>query len=216
MCDKNKCQCLTTCTSLVLRNYSDPFFKRIISSDEKWITYDNPPRSGQWVDVLEPPDKVVKRDIHSRRQWLLLAVHVRCNLVWVYQTRPNHHIWCLLRTACIMNEKLKIQQPALINTLIPLLIHDNVRLHNSKLTVQKLKDLGYETHLPDISDSDFCFFVSLSNFLAWKYFKTQDEVENTFQNFINFKNMSFYKSGIEKLVESWLKVIVADDDYFNE
>jgi len=45
----------------------------------------------------------------------------------------------------------------------------------------------------------------LSNFLAGKSFKTQDEVENAFRNFINSKNLSFYKSGIEKLVQRWLK-----------
>ena len=54
-----------------------------------------------------------------------------------------------------MNEKLKIQHPALINRKVPLLLP-----HTSKLTVQKLKDLGYETlphppYSPDIAPTDF-------------------------------------------------------------
>ena len=65
--DKNKCQRLTICTSLVLRNHCDPFLNRIITSDEKWITYDNIRRSGQWLDVLEHPAKVTKREIHSKK-----------------------------------------------------------------------------------------------------------------------------------------------------
>jgi len=90
---------------------------------------------------------------------------------------------------------------------MPLLLHENARPRTSKLTVQKLKDLGYEAlphppYSPDISPTDFWFFRSLSNFLAGKSFKPHDEVENAFRNSINFKNLSFYKSGIE----SWWNV----------
>ena len=58
---------LTICNSLEICNYNDPFLKRIITSDEKWITYDNSYCSELWLNVLEPPSKVVKRDIDSKK-----------------------------------------------------------------------------------------------------------------------------------------------------
>jgi len=220
--DKNKCQRLTICTSLVLRNHSDPFLNRIITSDEKWITYDNIRRSGQWLDVLEPPGKVAKRDIHSKKTmvtvWWSMSGVIYYEFLKQGKTITSD-VYC--EQLDKMNEKLKIQQPALINRKVPLLLHDNAKPHTSKLTVQKLKDLGYETlphppYSPDIAPTDFWLFRSLANFLAGKSFKSQQEVENAFRIFIESKNPSFYKSGIEKVVERWLKVIEADGDYFNE
>lgn len=120
-----------------------------------------------------------------------------------------------------VNEKLHLHQPALVNRKTPLLLHDNARPHTAKMTLQKLKDLGYETlphppYSPDIAPTDYHFFRSLANFIEGKSFTNQDEVENALTNFINSRSPTFYKSGIEKLVDRWRKVIEVDGDYFIE
>jgi len=101
--------------------------KRIITSDKKWITYDNSHRSGQLLDLLEPPGKVEKRDIYSKNAiitvWWSMSGIIYYEFLKQGQTiTPD--VYC--KQLDKMNGKLKIQQPALINRKIPLL-HDNAK-----------------------------------------------------------------------------------------
>ncbi|KOC61233.1 Histone-lysine N-methyltransferase SETMAR, partial [Habropoda laboriosa] len=70
------------------------------------------------------------------------------------------------------HQKLKVQQPALVNRKDPILLY-NV----TSTTVQKLYQLGIEVlsdlpYFPDLSPPDFHFFRSLDNFLTLPYFLT--------------------------------------------
>jgi [histone H3]-lysine36 N-dimethyltransferase SETMAR len=46
--EKHKTRRLHVCSSLLTRNKRDPFLRRIVKCDEKWILYDNRRRSAQW------------------------------------------------------------------------------------------------------------------------------------------------------------------------
>uniref|UniRef100_A0A0N5BKM6 Histone-lysine N-methyltransferase SETMAR n=1 Tax=Strongyloides papillosus TaxID=174720 RepID=A0A0N5BKM6_STREA len=59
-----------------------------------------------------------------------------------------------------MRKKLSVLKPALVNKRGPILFHDNAKPHVSKTTVQKLKELEYETlpHSPysaNLSPTDY-------------------------------------------------------------
>ena len=59
--DRNQEGCMFTETSLLLRQRNDPFLKKIIPGDEKWVFYDNILHKCQWIDndeSLEPLPKV--------------------------------------------------------------------------------------------------------------------------------------------------------------
>ena len=45
---------ISSCDSLLKRNETNPFLKRIITSDEKWIVYDNVVRKTSWSKRDEP------------------------------------------------------------------------------------------------------------------------------------------------------------------
>ena len=47
-------QRISICVSLLKRNAIDPFLKRLITSDEKWIVYNNVNRKRSWVMQDEP------------------------------------------------------------------------------------------------------------------------------------------------------------------
>ena len=43
-----------------------------------------------------------------------------------------------------MQWKLQGLKSALVNRMVPILLHDNARLHTAQLTLQKLNELGYK------------------------------------------------------------------------
>ena len=70
--ERNKIQRATICASLLSRHKEDPFFGRILTSDEKWVLWDNQRRAYAWLDPDEPSQKVPKTDPHPRK--LLLCI----------------------------------------------------------------------------------------------------------------------------------------------
>ncbi|KOC69249.1 Histone-lysine N-methyltransferase SETMAR, partial [Habropoda laboriosa] len=56
------------CTSLFMLNQKDPFFRRIVSCDEKWMLYDNRQRrSAQWIYITEAAKRKPKLSLNPRK-----------------------------------------------------------------------------------------------------------------------------------------------------
>ena len=53
--------------SMLKRNETDPFLKRIITRNEKWIVYDNVVRKRSWSKRDEPAQPTSKADIHQKK-----------------------------------------------------------------------------------------------------------------------------------------------------
>ncbi|XP_026825440.1 histone-lysine N-methyltransferase SETMAR-like, partial [Ooceraea biroi] len=53
---------ITICDSLLKRKENEPFLKRIITGDEKWIVYDNVKRKRSWSRQDEPAQSTSKAD----------------------------------------------------------------------------------------------------------------------------------------------------------
>lgn len=100
------------------------------------------------------------------------------------------------------------------------LFHDNARPHVSKITVQKLHELGYETlthppYSPDLAPTDYHFFKHLDHFVRQKQFNKQEAIENDFIEFIDSRNPDFYKNGINLLLSRWQKCADSNGAYFD-
>ena len=65
--EKNKAGCLQIATSLLSRQRNNPFLDKIITGDEKWITYDNVARKKQWVVKDKFPQPDPKTELHGRK-----------------------------------------------------------------------------------------------------------------------------------------------------
>ncbi|KOC63750.1 Histone-lysine N-methyltransferase SETMAR, partial [Habropoda laboriosa] len=83
----------------------------------------------------------------------------------------------------ILDQKLKVQQPALVYKKSSILSHDEVRLHVASAAVQKLHQLGIEVlpNIPLICLPIFHLFRSIDNFLTQTRFRKQGDIENAFQ-----------------------------------
>ena len=56
--------------SLLKRNETDPFLKRIITGDEKWVVYNNVVRKRSWSKRDEPTRSTSKADIYQKKVML--------------------------------------------------------------------------------------------------------------------------------------------------
>ncbi|GFX35038.1 mariner Mos1 transposase [Trichonephila clavipes] len=65
-------QRINSCDLLKKRNENDPFLKRLITGDEKWVVYNNIKRKGSWSRPGEPTQTTSKADIHQKK--VLLSV----------------------------------------------------------------------------------------------------------------------------------------------
>ena len=61
---------ISICDSLLKRNETDPFLKRIITGDEKWVVYDNVVRKRSWSKRDEPAQSTSEADIHQKKVML--------------------------------------------------------------------------------------------------------------------------------------------------
>ncbi|XP_015436815.1 PREDICTED: histone-lysine N-methyltransferase SETMAR-like [Dufourea novaeangliae] len=209
------------CSALLLRNTNDPFLDRIITCDEKWILYDNRRRSAQWLDQDERPKHFPKPKLHQKKV-MVTVWWSRRGIIHYNFLKPGETVTSVKHCHEIdkVHKKLKDLCPILVNRKGPILLHDNARPHVSRITVQKLNELGYETlphppYSPDLSPTDYHLFKHLKIFLREKNFKTQAAAENAVEEFIASRTPEFYDTGINKLVLRWQKCIESNGSYFD-
>lgn len=65
--ERNLCRRIDVCDLLLKRHENDPFLKRIITGDEKWVVYNNVKRKRSWSIKDEPAQTISKADIHQKR-----------------------------------------------------------------------------------------------------------------------------------------------------
>lgn len=202
-----------------------PFFSAtkttLLTCDEKWILYDNRRRSAQWLDSDEAQQHFPKPKQHQKK--IMVTVWwSAAGLIHHSFLNPGEMITAERYCQHIndMHQKLQRICPALVNRKGPILLHDNARPHVAQPSLQKLNELGYETlsHPPyssDLSPTDYHFFKHLDNFLQEKCFKSRDDAESAFDDFIASRTPDFYATGINKLVSRWQTCIESNGSYFD-
>ena len=63
---------INACDLHLKRNEFDPFLKRIITGDEKWIVYNNAVRKRSWFKRDESPQTTSKAELHQKK--IMLSV----------------------------------------------------------------------------------------------------------------------------------------------
>ncbi|GFT29297.1 histone-lysine N-methyltransferase SETMAR [Trichonephila clavipes] len=58
---------ISICEALAKRNEIDPFLKRIVTGDEKWVTHDNIAQNQSWSERGEAAQTVVKLERTARK-----------------------------------------------------------------------------------------------------------------------------------------------------
>ena len=183
--------------SLLKRNEIELVLKRMITGDEKWITYDNNVRKRSWSKPREASQTVAKPVLTPRK--------VTLSVWWDWKGIVHHE---LLEPGQTINSTLYCQQlmrlkPAIrkkraefINKKGVVFHHDNARPHISLVTQQKLRKLGWEVlmHLqysPDLAPSDYHLFRSLKNSLNGVKLALKEACKNHLVQFFAQKYQKF-------------------------
>ena len=210
---------INACDLHLKRNEFDPFLKRIITGDEKWIVYNNVVRKRSWSKRDEPPQTTSKAELHQKK--IMLSVWWDWKGVVFFELLPrnqtiNSDVYC--RQLNKLNAAVKEKRPELVNRKGVIFHHDNATPHTSLATRQKLLRLGWEVMLhppysPDLAPSDYYLFRSLQNSLNGKTFNDDEAVKSHLVQFFADKDQKFYERGIMKLPERWQKVIEQNGKY---
>lgn len=215
-------QRVSICCSLLSRYEFDPFLDRLVTGDEKWVCYVNVIRKHQWVNKGEAPKPCPKPEFHAKK--LMLCVWWTSVGILHWEILPKN----TTVTAAIYADPLsRVQaaliqkQPSLVNRKGVILLHDNARPHVAKLTHAKIVQLQWEVlphapYSPDLAPSNYHLFRSLRHPIKEKMYAKVDDIESDLNTFFASKSSSFYKAGIQDLVQRWQQVVASGGQYISD
>ena len=114
--------------------------------DEKWILYNNRQWPAQWLD-WEVLKHIPKPNLHQKRSRSLPGGLLPVWSTTAFWILANHYIWEARSANQWDTPKSPGLHLALVHRKGPSLLHDNAPLHITQLTLQKLKDLGFDVLL---------------------------------------------------------------------
>ncbi|XP_018349831.1 PREDICTED: histone-lysine N-methyltransferase SETMAR-like [Trachymyrmex septentrionalis] len=167
--EKNRINRISISDLLYKRNEYDPFLKRIITGDEKWIIYNNVERKRSWSKRGEPPSTTPKAGLHPKK--VMLCIWWNWKGIVYYELLPNNETIDSDKY-CSQLDKLK--------------------------TRQKLLALGWDVlphppYSPDIAPSDYHLFRSLQNSINGLNFASLELLKNYLDSFFAEKSQDFYE-----------------------
>ena len=136
--------------SLLAHNKHEPFLKRLVTGDEKWILYENPEWKRSWSQRNQPSQHCAKPGLHPRK--VLLCVW------WDYKGILYSELLSSGDTInsdkyCTQLEKLREaeKRPGIVNRSNVIFHHDNARPHVAKGVIKNCLNLIRKFyHIPHI------------------------------------------------------------------
>lgn len=218
--EKNILDRIAVCESLLKWNSLDPFLKRIVTGDEKWVVYNNNKRRRSWCGPSESSQAVAKPDLHAKK--VMLCIWWDWKGIVYYEVLPrgqtiNAERYCVQLTK--LKEEIQKKRPELVNRKNVVFHQDNATPHTALATKSKLKDFGWEVMQhppcsPDLAPSDYHLFRSLQNHLNNHTFYSMEDIKKYLENYFAEKPKSFYETGIMSLPQRWQQVIDNNGHYF--
>lgn len=153
--------------ALLDRQNATPFLaNRLITGDEKWISFKNPDPQHEWRSPGEKTSATPKKDFRQKKAMLCVFWSARGIEYWELLEQGqtvNSEVYC--RQLDALNRSLDRRRQSQV-----VFLDDNAKPHRSRLTNGKIIELGWDRvdhppYSPDLAPSDFHLFRSLQHFL---------------------------------------------------
>ncbi|XP_046828276.1 histone-lysine N-methyltransferase SETMAR-like [Vespa crabro] len=179
--ERNFCRRVDVCDSFLKRHENDPFLKRIITGDEKWVVYNNVKRKRSWSKKDEQAQSISKANIHQKMLDKLNDA--------LQQKRPE----LINREGVVFHQDNARHHTSLVS--------------RQKLLQLEWDTMLHPPYSPYLAPSDYYLFRSLQNFLDGKTFTSNEEIKNHLDQFFASKDQKFYERRIMLLPERWQKLL---------
>lgn len=211
------------CNQLLQNPVDDRFWRRIVTSDEKWIYLVNHNRERRWVFKDKSPPSLPRQARFARK--VLLCVWWNFEGVLHFELVPDGkpitaELYCQQLER--VYDAVKLKYPALIGRKRALFHQDNAKPHTAKKTKEKFEQmegveiLPHPAYSPDAAPSDYGLFRSMEHFLRGRRFESFDEVQVAAVEFFQSKTKEWYLQQIRMLADRWRKIVESDGLYFEE
>ena len=197
------------CTYLLARNKIKPILKRMITGDEKWITYENKIRKRVYYEPGKSSPSTSKPNLTLNKRMLCIQRDIR-GPIHHELLKPSEKLSLEKYCQQLDDSKTAVQEkrPDMFNRKDIILHQDNARPRAALGARQKIAELGWEilshpSHSPALAPSDYYLFLSLQNFLRGKKFKNEEDIKQAMVDFFASKDETFFKNGMYKLPASW-------------
>lgn len=210
------------CHTLLRKNSNEPFLRRMITGDEKWILYRNVTQKKSWVPKGSQAAVVPKPEIHQKK--VMLSCWWDCKGVVFFELLPdgqtiNSDVYT--RQLEDLRSAIATKRPELANRYGVVFQHDNAKPHTSLRTRQKIVGFDWDVlphppYSPDLAPSDYHLFRSLQNSLNGLTFHRVEDIKNHLVRFFEKKDRTFWERGIFSLADRWSKVIAQNGQYIIE
>lgn len=208
------------CLAIFQRN-PNQFLRRFVTVDETWIHHYTPEtkeQSKQWTSPGERAPKKAKTVISAGKVMATVFWDSQGIIHIDYLERGRTitgQYYCELLDRFDASFKEKRTLPYRKKLLFH---HDNAPAHSSHIATAKLVELGYELlphppYSPDLAPCDFFLFPNLKKSLAGKKFSSNEEVITAAEAYFADLPGSYYKNGLMKLEDRWVKCIELKGDY---
>ncbi|EYC12537.1 hypothetical protein Y032_0047g1535 [Ancylostoma ceylanicum] len=186
------------------------FFENILTSDEKWVMFDNTIKKPQWLSKGEQPSPTPKPDIHGKKVMLCVWWNMK-GLLYMEVLNSDQTVTADLYAQQLGRVDQALRRQGVEPTEVKFL-HDNARPHVAKITQQKIEELGWELlphppYSPDLAPSDYHLFRSMQHSLAEKKFNNREEITLWLSSYFDMQPSQFFENGIRFLRRRWRRVI---------
>lgn len=220
--EKNILDRIAICESLLKWNSLEPFLKRVITGDEKWIVYENIKLQRSWCGPGESSQPVAKPDLHQKK--VMLSVWWDWKGILYYELIASGQTINSTKYCAQLEELKEVVQkkrPELVNRKNVVFHHDNAKPHTALVTKLKLNTFKWEVmqhppYSPDLAPTDYHLFRSLQNHLNTQRFNSVESIKQCLDTFFASKPQSFYENGIMGLSQRWEQVVNKNGQYIDD
>lgn len=141
--DVNKATRIILSGILLNKSKYSGFWDSILTSDEKWIHYDNTCRKRQWLGPGEAPKTTPKPELHGKKVMLCVWWNSK-GLVHFEVLNPGDTVTGLVYAQQLERVDRVLRVKGIESSTIQYL-QNNARPHKEKITQEKIEELGWES-----------------------------------------------------------------------